>query len=158
MNGSERELSQSGINGENGTQMRDAINDILLSLLSGIALLIVVRAAYGLSVGWLPDLWLMNGDNPLARLAFARLVLFTMLVAVCALPLSWPLAKHAASRNLNAALPGAACAALLFLLLETAFPAGPFPRWLAFACTTVLFAALPAGTMVWWRLHSRETR
>lgn len=131
--------------------MRDALNDVLLSLLSGIALLIVVRAAYAASVSYLPDAWLMEGGNPLARLAAARLLLFAALVAFCALPMAWPLARHAASKTPNTALPGAACASLLFLLLEFAFPAGPFPRWLEFGCAAVLFVALPLATRFWWR-------
>lgn len=138
------------------TRLRDALNDTLLSLLCGIALLVVVRAAYQLSVGWLPDPWLMAGDDPLARLALARLVLFGAIVVAFAMPLAWPLARHAARRDLNAALPGAACAAVLFVLLETVLDTHPFPRWMDHARALLLFAALPVATCAWWRLAARS--
>ncbi|HEX7029746.1 MAG TPA: hypothetical protein VF254_04060 [Gammaproteobacteria bacterium] len=133
--------------------MRDSVNDMLLSLLTGIALLIAVRAAYALSVDYIPDALLIAGSYPLARLAFARLLLFAVLAAAIALPLCWPLAEHAKNKVLNTALPGSACALVLFLLLER-LQLDPFPAWLDFACGAVLFVALPLATNFWWRRKS----
>lgn len=135
---------------------RASINDIFLSLLTGIALLITVRAAYALSVDYIPDALLMDGGHPLARLAFARFLLFTILVAILALPLCWPLAKHAATRVLNTTVPGAACALALYLMFEFAQRWDPFPMWLDLACGTVLFAGLPLATNFWWRRFARR--
>ena len=132
--------------------MRAIAHEYLLSLLCGVALLLVVRFAYALGVVLLPDVWLMDGLDPLARLAFARLLLFAVLTAVVVLPLSWPLARHAATRSLHVTFAGAACAAALFLLLESMQPQ-PFPRWLGFAQAAVLFTALPLGVRFWWRRH-----
>lgn len=127
------------------------LGDNLLSLLCGLALLAATRMLYGLFTEYLPDALLLSGADPLARLAFARFILFTALVALLALPLSWPLARHAGSRDLSTALPGAACALGLFLLLERTQFFSPFPAWLDFACGAVLFAALPMATGFWWR-------
>lgn len=134
--------------------MNKTINDILLSLLTGIALLVIVRAGYALSVDYLPDAWLMNGSHPLARLAFARFLLFSACVALLALPLCWPLATHANNKVANTTLPGAACALLLYLLLERVQRLDPFPFWLDLACGAVLFAALPLAARFWWRRAS----
>ncbi|HEX7047329.1 MAG TPA: hypothetical protein VF275_07145 [Gammaproteobacteria bacterium] len=134
--------------------MNKTINDILLSLLTGIALLVTVRAGYALSVDYLPDAWLMDGSHPLARLAIARFLLFSALVAILALPLCWPLAEHAKNKIVNTALPGAACALVLYLLLERLQRLDPFPWWLDFACGAVLFVALPLAVQCWWRRMS----
>lgn len=131
---------------------RGNVNDALLSLLCGVALLGAVRVAYALAVGIVPDASLIAGNDPLARLAIARLVLFAVLVVPLALLLAWPLATHAMRKSVDTALPGAACGAVLFLLLEWAMPqAHPFPRWMDIARAIVLFAALPLGAVFWWR-------
>lgn len=139
------------------SSMNKIVNDSLLSLLTGLALLIVVRAAYTLSVDYIPDALLIDGSYPLARLALARFLLFTLLVAALALPLCWPLARHAKDRALNVALPGATCALVLFLLLERVLQFDPFPGWLDLARGAVLFAAVPLATRSWWRRFARRT-
>lgn len=134
--------------------MRDTLNDVLLSVLTGLVLLITVRAAYALSVDYIPDALLIDGSNPLGRLAFARFLLFSALVAILALPLCWPLAHHAKNKVLNSTLPGAACALVLFLLLERVVHFDPFPSWLDFSRGAMLFAAMPFASAFWWRRRS----
>ncbi|HEX6928903.1 MAG TPA: hypothetical protein VF267_06615 [Gammaproteobacteria bacterium] len=126
------------------------IGDAVLSLLCGLVLLAASRTFYGMSAGYLPDGWLLPGDDPISRLAFLRLLLFTGIVALLALPLSWPLARFAAVRDIAVTLPGASCAAFLFALLEHLQWFDPFPAWLLVTSAVVLFIALPAGTGFWW--------
>lgn len=129
--------------------MRTTTSDYLLSLLCGVALLLVTRFVYDFAVILVPDTWLILGADPLARLAFARLLLFAVLAMLVALPLSWSFARHAATRSTHVIIAGAACATALFLLLETVQP-HPFPRWLDFAKAAILFAVLPLGVYLWW--------
>ncbi|MBW3567291.1 MAG: hypothetical protein KY410_04910 [Proteobacteria bacterium] len=129
-----------------------SFNDNALSLICGLALLLAVRAAYDVGVGYLPDTLLISGVDPMTRLALARFVLFAVIVTPLALILSWPLARHAVRRDLVVAMPGASCAAVLFALMEQWLPFDPFPMWFTVARAIFLFAIFPAALLMWWRL------
>lgn len=130
---------------------RATLNDVLLSLLCGVLLLAASRALFAVLVGHVPDAWLIQAGNPLLFLSLARLALFALVVAAIALPLGWLLARHASQREVTTALPGAACAAVLYFLLERARLLEPFPLWLDVARALVLLVALPLASRAWWR-------
>jgi len=129
-----------------------AFNDAALSLICGLALLLAVRAAYTLAVGHVPDTLLLDGSDPIARLALARFLLFAVIVAPLALLLLWPLARRAVQRDLIVAIPGASCATVLFVLIEHAQSFDPFPMWFNVARALLLFTAFPAALLLWWKL------
>lgn len=138
--------------------MRTRINDTLLSIFCGLALLVTVRAGNTWLVSYLPDEWLFLRSwswlSPLDRLALARLFLFLPIVAVGAILLSWPLAHHASKRDYALTMPGAACAAVVYFLATQASGYHPYPIWLDVVRALLLFAAFPAATWLWWRRRS----
>lgn len=129
-----------------------SFNDNALSLICGLALLLAVRAAYDIGVGYLPDTLLISGIDPITRLALARFVLFAVVVTPLAMLLAWPLARHAGRRDLVVAMPGASCATMLFILLEYWQPFDPFPMWFIVARSIFLFAIFPVALLTWWRM------
>lgn len=131
--------------------MHRQLHDLFLSLLCGVLLLAASRLLFGLFVGFVPDAVLIQGADPMLRLSLARLFLFALVVAALALPLSWPLGRLARQREISTALPGAACAAVLYVLVEGVQLFEPFPVWLDIARAAVLFLALPLAAVLWWR-------
>lgn len=134
------------------SNMKNDFNDTVLSLICGLALLLAVRAAYALGVNYVPDSFLMEGLDPIARLALARFILFILITAPLAFLLVWPLARHATHRDLVVAMPGASCAAILFLLMQHWQHFDPFPIWFSVARAIALFALFPAALLAWWRM------
>ena len=126
-------------------------NDTALSLVCGLAMLLTVRATYAFVVDYVPDTFLMEGLDPIARLALARFILFMIVAAPLAMLMAWPLARHATRRELVVAMPGASCAAILFLLMQHWQQFDPFPLWFSVSRALALFALFPAALLVWWR-------
>lgn len=136
------------------SNMKNDFNDTALSLICGLAFLLAVRATYAFGVNYVPDSFLMEGLDPIARLAFARFILFIIITVPLALLLVWPLARHATRRELVVAMPGASCAAILFLLMQHWQQFDPFPMWFTVARAIALFALFPAALLAWWRMRS----
>lgn len=136
-------------------RIRNAFSDALLSILCGLALLAAARALNALLMPFLPDdlqlLAISNWLSPIDRLAVSRLMLFIPLVMLLAPLMTWPLARHASRRDLSIALPGAACASVLYFLLARTQAEYPFPVWLDLTRGAVLLLALPAALRFWWR-------
>lgn len=135
-----------------GSNMKSDFNDTALSLICGLALLLAVRATYGFGVDHVPDSFLMDGIDPIARLALARFILFIIIAVPLAMLLSWPLARHATRRDVVIAMPGASCAAILFLLMQQWQQFDPFPMWFTVARAIALFALFPMALLAWWRM------
>lgn len=127
------------------------VGNILLSLLCGLALLGSTRFVYAFAVVQLPDTQLMTGTDPMMRLALARLLLFTFIVVVIALVIALPLHRLRDRPGLLFAMPGASCAAMLFVLLEQWQRFDPFPAWFTVARAVALFIALPVTLFLWRR-------
>lgn len=133
-----------------GKNVKIRLNDLFLSLLSGLLLVAAARVSFDLLVGLLPDAAIMSGGNPILRLSLARLALFALVVAIVAIPFAWPL-RYAELRDPATTLPGAACAAVLYYLLARVQYFHPFPAWLDVARALLLFVALPLAASFWWR-------
>lgn len=134
------------------SSMKNDFNDTALSLICGLALLLSVRAAYAFGVDYVPDSFVMDGLDPIARLALVRFILFLVIAVPFSLMLAWPLARHASRRQLVVAMPGASCAAILFLLMQQWQQFDPFPWWFTVSRAIALFALFPAALLVWWRM------
>lgn len=137
------------------SRLRTELGDALLSIMCGLALLVAARALNTFVLPLLPDdlrlLTFAGWWSPLDRLAVSRLLLFIPVVAVLAPLLTWPLAQHASRRDIVIALPGAACAAVLFFLLARTNAHYPFPLWLDIGRGLLLALALLVSVLAWWR-------
>lgn len=133
------------------TEKRSDVQDFLLAIACGVVLALVVRAGFSILLPSLSIERALDGGNPLQRIAVMRLVVFALLVLVAGLLCAWPLARYARNADPVVVMPGASCAAVLYVLIETAVAFDPFPTWYIVVRATLVFLALPAAFMFWRR-------
>lgn len=130
-------------------------SDTLLSLFSGALLLLTVREVSRWITAGIDEIAVVTALHmlpPLDAIALGRLAVAVAVAAVAA-PISvLPLVKLASRRGLDLAFPGGAfAAAMQVLIARSVHTTNLLPNWFEFTMAAVLFAAMTAATMIWWR-------